>query len=73
MWQLTLSLLLKGRPGVEDAQRAHKLLKVNHIVLLDVKHLEHFVNEDVAAPLRLEQRQSKLVLVYETILCRQSL
>jgi hypothetical protein len=38
---LTFRLLWQRRLGVEDRQGAHKLSKLNHMILLDVKQLKH--------------------------------
>ncbi len=64
----TASLLVERRVGVEHGERAHKLAKVDDVVLLRVEHLKHAVREQVAALLRFEQRQRKLVLVDAAIL-----
>ena len=56
---------------MEHRERAHKLAKVDDVVLLRVKDLKHAVREQVAALLRLEERQRKLVLVDAAILRAQ--
>ena len=64
----TASLLVERRGGLEHRESAHKLAKVDDVVLLRVEDLKHAVREQVAALLRLEQRQRELVLVDAAIL-----
>ena len=58
---------------MEHGERAHKLAKVYHVILLRVEHLKHAVSEQVAALLCLEERQRELVLVDAAILAHTQL
>lgn len=54
---------------MEDTQRMDKFLKIDDIIAFDVKSLEHFVYQEVAAPfLGLEKSQNKFIFVYKAIL-----
>lgn len=53
---------------MKDAQRAHKFVEVYDVILLDIEHLEHFICEEVALVLCLEDSISKLISVYQAVL-----
>mmetsp|Transcript_9292 Transcript_9292/g.18463 ORF Transcript_9292/g.18463 Transcript_9292/m.18463 type:complete len:281 (-) Transcript_9292:61-903(-) len=62
-----LCLFLQWGIRMKHTQRHDKFTKINNVIILDIKQLEHPIHKQII-PVTLEQCPSKFILVYQSIM-----